>query len=241
MNIIARAVEVEAATRAFVDHVRRFYYAVVLLGHRCPQCGGRPDVIAEGRCVCPACLFIFDPTLAFQECPSCGGNLKLRMRRYQCQRCGADVASRFLFDGIVFDREYFRKRMVEHRDRKRELKDRVREMLAGTRSRELETGAAGELDAVPGLLDALNGLTAALPAGFTHQLRAGFDLKRYQAHLQAHIEDFPVRLDDLPSLNADLRKDRIWRFIALIFMAHAGKIELWQEGEAIMVMRHETD
>ena len=30
-----------------------------------------------------------------------------------------------------------------------------------------------------------------------------------------------------------MRKDFIWRFIAVIFLAHAGTIDIWQEGQAI--------
>ena len=47
--------------------------------------------------------------------------------------------------------------------------------------------------------------------------------------------------DEIPPLEDDARRDRIWRFVAIVFMAHAGAIEIWQEGEAIMVMQHVHD
>lgn len=221
----------------FVEHVRRFYYAVVLADHDCPQCNGNLGMKGEGRCTCQSCSAEFDPTLAFQRCPGCGGNLQLCVRRYQCSTCGRDVVSRFLFDGLVFNAEYFRKKMVEHRQRKKALKERVQAMLADTRSSALETGAVMGLEAVPGLLDALNGLTAGLAAAPGYEPRGGFNLKLYERHLQAYIEDFPVSLEDLPALNEDVRKDRIWRFIAIIFMAHARLLDVWQEGQTIMVMK----
>ena len=40
--------------------------------------------------------------LYFQRCAGCGGRPVLRVRRYLCGRCGADVASHFLFDALVF-------------------------------------------------------------------------------------------------------------------------------------------
>jgi chromatin segregation and condensation protein Rec8/ScpA/Scc1 (kleisin family) len=33
----------------------------------------------------------------------------------------------------------------------------------------------------------------------------------------------------------------VWRFIAVIFLAHEGRVEIVQEGEEIMVMQRETD
>jgi hypothetical protein len=38
-----------------------------------------------------------------------------------------------LFDGLVFDTDYFRQKMVESRQRKREQRERVRQMLAEIR------------------------------------------------------------------------------------------------------------
>jgi len=75
----------------------------------------------------------------------------------------------------------------------------------------------------------------------TWQPEAGFDLKRYQSHVEAHIRDLPVGLDEIPSLTEDARRDLIWRFVAIIFMAHAGLVDVWQEGSTIWVMRHEAD
>jgi hypothetical protein len=47
--------------------------------------------------------------------------------------------------------------------------------------------------------------------------------------------------DDIPPLEENARLDRIWRFIAIIFMAHFGQISLLQEGQVITVRRNETD
>jgi len=193
----------------------------------------------EGRCRCKACGHEFDPTVAFQSCGTCGGRLELRVRRYRCTQCGADVASRFLFDGLAFDAEYFRQKMTESRHRRRELRERVREMLAESRSPHLDAMPA-DLAAVPGLMDALNGLVAGTDEAVPWRPGSGFDLKLYQRYVEAYIHDFPISLSEIPSLSEDSRKDLIWRFVAIIFMAHAGLVDIWQDGLKIMVMKHEA-
>jgi hypothetical protein len=45
----------------------------------------------------------------------------------------------------------------------------------------------------------------------------------------------------IPPLSENLKKDLIWRFIAVIFLAHSGIIDVWQQGQNIMVIKHETN
>ena len=240
MDIIGLAFRMTSAVAGFVQHARHLYYAVVLMGHPCPRCGQDMVMLGEGRCACRSCGHEFDPTEQFQRCADCGGPLKLRVRRYRCRNCGSDVASRFLFDGLVFDATYFKQRMIDHRRRRKAQRERVRRMLSENRSRPLDMTAI-ELNDVPGLVEALNGLTDYPAEALPYQPAQGFDLKRYQGHLQAQIGRFPLAFDRIPALSEDARKDRVWRFIAIIFMAHMGLIDLWQSGRSIMVMKHETD
>ena len=61
-------------------------------------------------------------------------------------------------------------------------------------------------------------------------------------HIQAHIKDFPVSPEEIPPLSEEkTRKDRMCRFIAIIFLAHAGVIDIWQDGQEIMVRKHEAN
>ena len=114
-------------------------------------------------------------------------------------------------------------------------------MLAECRSDTLPLQAV-DLDSVPGLLEALNGLSAGIAESFEIESRNEFNLKRYEQHIQAYIQDFPICLDEIPLLSKEsARKDRIWRFIAVIFLAHAGIVDIWQEGQNIMVMKHEAN
>lgn len=239
MDIIRQAFHLVEIVTGFAGRARKLYYAIMLMGYVCPQCGGKLTMAAEGLCRCRSCRHEFDPTVAFQRCSACGGEPELRLRRYQCRQCGADVASRFLFDGLVFNAGYFREKMAESRKRKRQLQEQVRKMLAESRSGALPLPEA-ELSSVPGLVKALNSL-GETSESFPWQADKGFDLKRYESHIQAHIQDFPICLDDLPPLGKNSRKDRVWRFVAIIFLAHFGLIDVWQEGQSIMVMKHEAD
>ena len=240
MDIIGLAFRLVAKVEAFAQRARRLYYAVMLMGHRCPRCGGGLSMVGEGRCKCRACRNEFDATLAFQRCAACGGEPVLQVRRYRCEACGTQVASRFLFDGLVFDAEYFRQKMAEARRRRKDLRDRVREMLAASRSQTLLPEAC-DLGAVPGLAEALDSMVAAGSRALRWAPGEAFDLGRYQSHVLDHIGPFALSMEEIPPLTESARKDRIWRFIAIIFMAHAGLIRVWEEGQSIMVMQHETD
>ena len=241
VDIIKLAFALADAVKAFVTHARRFCYEVTLSGHACTRCGGALSMIAESRCRCRDCGHEFDPTIAFQRCSSCGGKLRLRVSRYQCRACKRDMPSHFVFDGPVFDREYFRERMAESRQRKARRRQELQEKLLDSRSPPLDTPAA-ELASIPGLLDALNNLVGTADIAAWLPLCKGLDLNRYQKHLQSHIGRRAVDFDDIPALEENPRLDRIWRFVAVIFMAHAGLIEIEQDGADIMLrVKDETD
>jgi len=239
MDIIRQAFRLLEAVTGFAGRVRKFYYAVVLLGHCCPKCNGKLMMVGEGLCRCRSCKSEFDPTVAFQRCSVCTSPLELQFRRYRCKECNTDITSRFLFDGLVFDKQYFRQKMAESRQQRKQQRERVRKMLAESRSGNLQLPVA-DLSIVPGLEQALNSLTVDLAELVPWVPQEGFDLKRYQSHIQAHIRDFPISLEDIPPLE-NTRKDRIWRFIAVIFMAHVGIVNIWQDGQDIMVIKNGFD
>ncbi len=236
IGIIRQAFDLARTVEVFMAHARYYYYEVMLSGHACPQCAGPLSMIGEGRCRCLSCSNTFDPTVAFERCSTCGGSPRLQVCRYQCRRCGADVLSRFIFDGHPFDREYFRQRMSESRERNRLQQETTCAMVAEARS-DVVTPPAADLESVPGLVKALDGLVGAPGMAAWLPLATGFDLARYQTHLETHIGPIEVYFDDLPPLDDNTRLDRIWRFIAIIFMAHAGLIEITREVGAIIVMR----
>lgn len=237
--MIRLAFQLASRVQAFWERVRAFYYEVMLSEHRCPTCNGRLVMTKESRCRCEACGRELDPTVAFQQCASCGGRPALNIRRYACSECGADLASRFVFEGLVFDAEYFREKMAEHRERKREQRERVRQMLAASRSESILTPQIEGL--TPDLLLALDGLMAGPEPSWMPELGSRFDLRRYESHVKAHIGPIAISLEQVPPLSETPRLDRIWRFIAIIFLAHAGILEIRQDGPTIMVRQRETD
>jgi hypothetical protein len=240
LDIVGQAFCMVGLVQKFTENARLFYYAVMLSGYACPECGGFLEMLVEGRCGCRRCGRDLDPTLAFQRCSHCGGSLQLHVRRYECRGCKEDVPSRFLFDGLVFNAEYFRQKMAESRKHRRELRERVRQMLAESRSAVLETPAI-ELDGHLDLLQALNALIGGQAEPTIFQPASPFDLKRYQRHVMAHIRPIAVNLEQIPPLSENRRRERVWRFIAIIFLAHAGLIDIWQNGQDIMVKQSEVD
>jgi DNA-directed RNA polymerase subunit RPC12/RpoP len=239
MNIIRMAIQMTEAVATYQARVRRFYYAVVLLAYGCPKCNGHLTMEREGSCRCQNCGHGFDPTTTFQRCLECGGRLKVEVRRYRCRQCGQIATSRFLFDGLVFDAEYFRRKMAESRTRRLQEKNLRQERIPESRSLPAEPEPI-DLSTVQGLLQALNGLTAGVELEVAIPDRARFDLSRYESHIQAHLHAYPIGFDEIPPLSDDVRLDRIWRFVAIIFMAHAGLIKIEQEGPEILVMHCEA-
>jgi hypothetical protein len=239
MDIIAWAFRLVRRVEGLAERARKLYHAVMLMGHCCPSCGGKVAMARDGECDCENCNQVLDPTIEFQRCGACDSRLELHVRSYRCSKCGTRAESRFVFDGTVFNAEYFRHKMAESRQRKKAQRERVRQMLAECRSPDLSMPSV-ELSSVPGLVDALNCLVGGGNNTFRWQPAEGFDLRRYQRHIEAQIQDFPLSLGELPALVEDARKDLIWRFIAVIFMAHAGLLDVWQEGSTIWVMKHET-
>ncbi|MFC1806016.1 hypothetical protein ACFL09_03455 [Planctomycetota bacterium] len=240
MDIIGWAFKLVGAVERLAERARKLYHAVMLMGRSCSVCGGTVVMVDEGKCQCKGCGQVSDPTIVYQRCGTCGGKLELHVRKYRCKQCGAHVVSRFLFDGPVLSAEYFRQKMTESRRRKKEQRERVRKMLAESRSPALTVPGA-ELSSMPGLVDALDCLVGGRSDILPWHPAEGFNLKRYRSHIEAHIQDFPLSLREISSLAEDARKDLVWRFTAIIFMAHAGMLDVWQEGSTIWVMKHEAD
>jgi len=141
------------------------------------------------------------------------------------------------------DREYFRQRMAEARQRRREERmRRVAEMLAA-RSGPVALDGPLQIDAIPGLTEALDSfvglpIPAEVLVRFAH--RSDFDLDRYQRHVLAHASRGVAGFEAISGLIEDARRDRVYRFIAVVFLAHARRVEVWQEGDRIWVRRRET-
>ena len=124
--------------------------------------------------------------------------------------------------------------MAESRRRKLAAEQRYPAHVLSERSGAIALPPA-DLSSVPGLLAALETLSALEPGRWT---RTQFDLGRYERHLRAQVGRWPMSFDDIPPVKLEARQDRIWRFVALVFLVHAGLLDVWQEDNELMVVRH---
>ena len=168
------------------------------------------------------------------------------MFHYACESCGQTVASRFLFDERLFDREYFRERMAMSRKKKDQRREEIRRLLAGSRSDTLTLTEAMDLERIPGLTDVLDEFVSDPQCRqLWPMLDASppFSLDMYRRHILDQLPWSPVLFSALLPVIENYRRDRVRRFVALIFMQQAGEVELTQGDEDIWVQRryHETD
>ena len=194
-------------------------------------------MVGVSECSCP-CGKTLDPTLTFQQSPCCNARLVRKTFHYACSKCHGIVPSRFLFDERLFDKAYFREMMQEARVRERRKKEELKAILAGSRSNNLILLEEPCLDSIPGLTEALNTFIGTGVSGFQGFLStSGFSLEDYRSHLLSVIGKRSILFSDIAPLIEDGRKDRIWRFVTLIFMRQDHEVSLKQYGPDILVQR----
>ena len=128
--------------------------------------------------------------------------------------------------------------MAESRQRRRQKQSRRREVAVAARSNELVLEPVHD-DALPSLgtvLDALVGTGEPDPV-LLEQARQAFDLPRYERHVMAHLGERPITLEQITLPDPNRRRAKIGLFVALVFLRHAGRVELWQDGFTIWVRR----
>ena len=194
-------------------------------------------MVGPSQCSC-SCGNVLDPTLAFQESPCCGARLVRKTYHYACARCHETVPSRFLFDERVFDPVYFREMMREARARAKRKKEELRRFLARTRSDPLILVEEPCLESIAGLEEALDGFIGSAMIDLARFLpKSGFSMKAYRNHILAALGVGSRLFSEISPLAEDYRRDRIWRFITLIFMTQDREVELTQLGADILVER----
>ena len=109
--------------------------------------------------------------------------------------------------------------MARSRRQKKKQREELKQKIIQYRSNGIETEPA-ELSGMADLLIAIDGLTKGVKPNISLPEEDGFDLNRYERHIQAQIGAFEINLRDMPPLHENKRKDLIWRFIAVIFLAH---------------------
>jgi ribosomal protein S27AE len=234
---------VEAKIDNYRLRARRFYYRVMLSRHDCPRCGGQLFSTGPSRAQCVSCEMTLDPTVHFQVSPCCGAKLVHKMLHYACGKCGRTVPSRFLFDEIAFDNNYFALKMQESRAHRRQRRREVAAMLAAARSEELQITAVEDLSLPSGLEKDLNDFVESAPTvmllmDFTGE--SEFHMEQYRRFILSRLSDCFLRFTAFPPLCPNPRMDRTRRFTTLIFMEQAREVWLEQQGTEILVAPYEA-
>jgi hypothetical protein len=133
--------------------------------------------------------------------------------------------------------------MRQSRDRARRKREEIKSLLAGSRSGPLLFMKEPCLESIPGLTEALNDFVEAkITVGFEFSPKSGFWMDNYRNHILSLLGPRSRLFSDIAPLIDDYRRDRVWRFITLIFMTQDREVELTQYGADILVERfhHET-
>ena len=126
--------------------------------------------------------------------------------------------------------------MRESRDRERKRTEELRVFLANTRSGVLALEEEPYLERIEGLLGDLDqflGGELAMPQEFAS--RSAFSMGDYRAHILSLLGTNAMLFSDMQPLLEDSRKDKIWRFVTLVFMAQEREVILTQYGNNILV------
>jgi hypothetical protein len=230
----------------YKERAKSFYYEVILSPYACPRCNGALRMTGMSQCAC-ACGNIFDPTLAFQTSPCCKAKLMKKTFHYSCAHCHETTSSRFLFYEKLFDKEYFREMMREYRHRSSGRKEEIRRLLAESRSRVLTLMEEPNLESIPDLIQDLDSFIQAHPY---QALQESFDLKSdfnigayhaYRTHILSSLSGYTMRFSDVSPLMDDCRRDKVRRFITLLFMDNDQEIDVQQYGNDLLIQRRDNE
>lgn len=224
----------------YKERVRDFYFQVLLSQHACPTCGNELRMSGTSECSCYS-GHVFDPTITFQASSCCQARLIRKTFHYACSRCHETVPSRFLFDEKVFDAEYFREMMREHRDHIKSRREEIGRLLAESRSGELLLTEELRLDTIPDFLQDLDTFILGNHSqlyGDAFELKSDFNLATYRTHILSLLAHHTLRFSDIAPLESDDRRDKVRRFITLVFMDNDREINLQQHGDDLLIRRY---
>ena len=238
-QLVREIIEALGLVKKYKHRARNFYFDVLFSIFKCPACGGQLKMTEENNCSC-ACGNVFDPTLAFQKSACCGAGIVRKTFHYACSKCYKSIPSRFIFDERVFDKAYFREMMRESRERKKKKREEIRKLLAQSRSDTLSLTEFPDIEVIPGLIEDLNEFiqkTSYEAPHYSFEAENEFDLNKYREHILTVLSWDNMLFSEIEPLIDDIRDDKIYRFITLVFMDHDREIKLNQLGDDLSVQR----
>ena len=235
--------QVENSLHAFKEHARLFYFDVLMSIHPCPHCGGKLRIVAASKAKCTTCSTILDPTLEFQRSPCCNAKLRQKTCHYICVKCSEYVPSMYLFDERLYTPEYFKEKMWESRERKRQRCEELRKILTGSRSNQLLLPEFPDDNVIEDLALDLNRLAEEVPYVTLEQFRmqSEFRMEEYRKIILSSLDGCAVRFSTLPTIETDQRLERARLFITLIFMEQDREVWLESQDNDIMVIPYAND
>lgn len=225
--------QIHLFVQEFKERVKAYYFNILSTRYSCPKCARRLDLTDSYQVSC-FCGMVFDPTIEFQRSTCCLAGLKRKNLHYVCSVCGKITASIFLFDEVIFDPEYFKERMQAFRENERKRKQEAREILKMAKSGSLCLTDKVDLDSLPGFMQDLNQFIGIESQAELALLNQTLSLEEYRKHLLDQL-DTERLFNSFTSLSSEERKDRIYRFITLIFMEQEREVNLFQYGNDILV------
>jgi len=147
------------------------------------------------------------------------------------------VPSIFLFDEVIFDNEYFREKMRLSREQRRREQAETQTLLRAERSGSLSLFDVVDLNAISGLLTDLDDLIGVSDTNESLQeWERNLSIEDYRRHI-VNLLDSEITFSSISPLFPEERRDRVYRFISLIFMEQDREVKLSQYGEDILVER----
>jgi len=109
--------------------------------------------------------------------------------------------------------------------------------LAESRSDTLILLQEPNLESIPGLSEALDSFIGTQIKLDHFSPNSGFRMDDYRSHILSVLGVGARLFSDIPALIEDRRRDRIWRFVTLVFMGQDGEVSLTQYGADLLVER----
>jgi hypothetical protein len=134
--------------------------------------------------------------------------------------------------------------MRESRRRTAAKREEIRQLLADSKSETLLLTEYPNLEAIPGLLKDLDDmiqLNGGRESFSTFDLNSDFDMGSYRQHIMSVLGMYTLRFSDISPLTVDYRRDKVRRFITLVFMDNDLEVEIEQYGNDLVIQRRNNE